>query len=543
MNVLSPTKPSDLQTLFRPKIWTTGDWNAFFGYGSNLLVNVLTLTGLLKFGLGMPSEFIFTRVLPAVGVMLFLSTAYYSWLAYQLAKRTGRDDVCALPSGPGVSHIFIVVLIVMLPIKLQTGSYIEAWEAGLAWVFIQSVIVFSCGFLGKWIRRITPRAALLAVLSGVAITFISIRPMAEMFVTPVIGLTSFCVILMGWFGGVKLLQKIPAGLVIIGLGGLIAWGSNLVGLNYGGLTLGGLSQSVTHFGFSIPIPAFGHVFSGFDYLGLLLVTAIPFGINDVVEAIDNVESAASGGDEFPTTRVLCADGIISMVGCLLGNPFMLVVYIGHPGWKAMGGRIGYCAASGLMILALCLLGIVPVILAAIPIVAVYPILLFIGMLIGSQAFQETPKSHAPAVLLGMMPHLAHWGAGLITNTLAATGASEVTPELAARLSEKGVLLHSLEVLGNGSVMTSIVLAATVVFVIERQFRSAAAFTVVGAVCTWFGVMHSHGIGIAQSPTLTLSYLIVAGMLLTCDRLAKNTLEEEKTHHPPPAASVESLASE
>ena len=30
-------------------LWTPGDWNAFFGFGTNILVNLLTLTGLLPF--------------------------------------------------------------------------------------------------------------------------------------------------------------------------------------------------------------------------------------------------------------------------------------------------------------------------------------------------------------------------------------------------------------------------------------------------------------------------------------------------------------
>ena len=85
---------------------------------------------------------------------------------------------------------------------------------------------------------------------------------------------------------------------------------------------------------------------GFEFLGVILVTAIPFGIYDLVEAMDNVESAAAAGDSFPTTRVLTADGVVSLIGCLMGNPFINAVYIGHPGWKAMGGRIGYSAATG-----------------------------------------------------------------------------------------------------------------------------------------------------------------------------------------------------
>ena len=134
------------------------------------------------------------------------------------------------------------------------------------------------------------------------------------------------------------------------------------------------------------------MFHGFQYLGIILVTAIPFGIYDLVEAMDNVESAAAAGDSFPTTRVLTADGVISLIGCLMGNPFINAVYIGHPGWKAMGGRIGYSAATGIMVLRADLARHHRAdARALIPVVAILPILLYIGMLIGSQAFQETPQ--------------------------------------------------------------------------------------------------------------------------------------------------------
>ena len=150
----------------------------------------------------------------------------------------------------------------------------------------------------------------------------------------------------------------------------------------------------------MPLPAFDHVFSGFEFLGIILVTAIPFGIYDLVEAMDNVESAEAAGDAYPTTRVLTADGVVSLIGCLMGNPFINAVYIGHPGWKAMGGRIGYSAATGLMVIVLSWFGVISLMLAVIPVVAISPILLYIGMLIGAQAFQTTPQEHAPAIVLG-----------------------------------------------------------------------------------------------------------------------------------------------
>ena len=36
-------------TAVSPPVWTSGDWNAFFGFGTNILVNMLVLTGLLRF--------------------------------------------------------------------------------------------------------------------------------------------------------------------------------------------------------------------------------------------------------------------------------------------------------------------------------------------------------------------------------------------------------------------------------------------------------------------------------------------------------------
>src|ERR1041384_5101464 len=168
----------------KPTIWTPGDWNAFFGFGTNILVTLLTLTALLRFVLKMPDDLVFGRILPATGLMLCLSTLYYARLAYQLAKKTGRTDVCALPSGISVPHMFVVVFVIMLAIATKTGDPIKGWEAGLTWVFVQSFVLMAGGFIAPIIRKITPRAALLGTLAGVSVSFISMRPALEMFMTP-----------------------------------------------------------------------------------------------------------------------------------------------------------------------------------------------------------------------------------------------------------------------------------------------------------------------------------------------------------------------
>jgi AGZA family xanthine/uracil permease-like MFS transporter len=508
-----------MTTSSKPKLWVPGDWNAFFGFGTNILVNMLVLTGLLRFVLKMPDELVFGRILPATGLMLLLSTLYYAWLAYKLAKETGRTDVCALPSGISVPHMFIVVFVVMLPILIATKDPIQAWEAGLTWVFVQSFVLMAGGFIAPVIRRITPRAALLGSLAGISITFIAMRPGAQMMTTPVIGLVCFAVILVDWFGGVRWFRGVPGGLVAILLGAIIAWGSTLFGFNFGGLTVAGVKAAVSSFGFSYPMPAVAETFGGFKYIGVILVTAIPFGIYDLVEAMDNVESAAAAGDSFPTTRVLTADGVVSLIGCLMGNPFINAVYIGHPGWKAMGGRIGYSAATGVLVIVLAWFGVIALMMALIPVVAILPILLYIGMLIGSQAFQETPARHAPAIVLALVPQIAAWGKTQIDGALGAAGTSAAQLGF-DKLDQTGVLYQGLEILGGGATLAGIVLASITVFIIERDFVKAAAFSGVGAICTFFGLIHAEAMGIGRTPTMVVSYLGIAAILLACSKYAK-----------------------
>jgi AGZA family xanthine/uracil permease-like MFS transporter len=524
---------------FKPALWTPGDWNAFFGFGTNILVNMLVLTGLLRFVLKMPDSLVFGRILPALGLMMCLSTFYYAWLAYRLAQKTGRNDVCALPSGVSVPHMFIVTFVIMLPITIKTGDPMKGWAAGLVWVFFQSFILMIGGFIAPYIRRITPRAALLGTLAGVSVTFISMRPALEMYMTPQIGLVCFAIILVSWFGGVRYPKGIPAGLVAIAVGMIIAWGSNLFGLGLGGLSVKGLGDAFASFGFSVPLPAVGQVFSGFEFLGVILVTAIPFGIYDLVEAMDNVESAEAAGDEYPTTRVLTADGVVSLIGCLMGNPFINAVYIGHPGWKAMGGRIGYSAATGIMVVVLAWFGIISVLLALVPVVAISPILLYIGMLIGAQAFQTTPIKHAPAIVLALTPHLAAWAKlqidtmlGATVNAaqaiggLAADKVGDVKAAAIASLPQQGVLYHGLEVMGGGSILAGLVLGAIGVFVIERDFVKASAFAFSGAVLTYFGFMHGEAVGIGGgmgvTPSVALAYAVVAAGFFAVGKFGAST---------------------
>jgi AGZA family xanthine/uracil permease-like MFS transporter len=513
----------------KPPLWTTGDWNALFGFGTNILVNVLVLTGLLRFVLKMPDQVVFGRILPATGLMMFLSTMYYAWLARRLARKTGRSDVCALPSGISVPHMFVVVFVVMLPILHATNDPMQAWGAGLAWVFVQSFVLMAGGFLAPFVRRITPRAALLGSLAGISLTFISMSPAAQIFTTPVIGLTCLAVILASWYGGVRYPGGVPGGLIAIAIGSAIAWAAGAFGYHWGNVGMDSLVSSLSTFGFKYPMPAIPELIGGLKFIGVILITAIPFGIYDLVEAMDNVESAAAAGDGFPTTQVLTADGVVSLIGCLMGNPFINAVYIGHPGWKAMGGRTGYSAATGILMLVLTWFGVVALLMAIVPSVALLPILLYIGMLIGAQAFQESPSKHAPAVVIALVPQIAAWGKTQIDNALGAAGVSADSVGL-DKLAQGGVLYHGLAILGSGATLAGIILGAVTVMIIDRKLDKAAYFAAAGAVLTFFGLIHGDGVGVGRTPMVAASYLIAAAFLMICAK--RGAFEAEVSHHAP-----------
>jgi AGZA family xanthine/uracil permease-like MFS transporter len=196
------------------------------------------------------------------------------------------------------------------------------------------------------------------------------------------------------------------------------------------------------------------------------------------------------------------------------------VYIGHPGWKAMGGRIGYSAATGVMVIILSWFGIISLMTALVPVVAISPILLYIGMLIGSQAFQETPRRHAPAVVIALFPSLAAWGKLQIDNSLGAiSNIHLVTPEMIAKMSQVGIMYHGLSVLGGGSILAGVILGATTTFIIDRNFTKAAGFAAAGGVLTFLGLMHGEEVGAFQNPTVVAAYFVVTAVLFACGRLS------------------------
>ena len=68
------------------------------------------------------------------------------------------------------------------------------------------------------------------------------------------------------------------------------------------------------------------------------------------------------------------------------------------------------------------------------------------MLIGAQAFQTTPKAHAPAIVLALTPHIAAWAKTQMDGALCVAGTGAVALGF-DKLGNVGVLYPGLQTHG------------------------------------------------------------------------------------------------
>jgi AGZA family xanthine/uracil permease-like MFS transporter len=471
-----------------------GDVDGFFGLALDNLVQLLLIDALCRGVIGMPDALLYGRVLPGAAVSLLVGNLYYAWQAHRLAAAIGRDDVCALPYGINTVSLFGHVFLVMLPAKLAAEAagaadpVRVAWQAGLVACLGSGLIELVCAPIAERIRQATPRAALLSTLAGIALTFIALGFLFRAFARPIVGLTTLGIVLLTYFGRVRFRGGIPGGLVAVATGAALAW---LTGIAPVGAAPVGT-------GFRLPLPTLAdlaHGLAGHHLLAYLSVI-LPMGLFNVVGSLQNIESAEAAGDRYPTAPSLAVNGLGSVAAACFGSCFPTTIYIGHPGWKAMGARAGYSVLNGAFATVVCLTGTLAYIAWAVPVDAGMAIVLWIGLVITAQAFQATPREHAPAVVVGLLPGVAAWGALMAKNGLRAAGTGvpggpPFSPALIDAFRTSDTWIHGAFALEQGFIFTATVLAAATVGIIERRFASAALWCAVGAALSAAGLMHGY----------------------------------------------------
>jgi AGZA family xanthine/uracil permease-like MFS transporter len=496
-----------------------GDVDGFFGLALDNLVQLLLIESLCRIVLGFPPELLYGRVLPGAAVSLVAGNLFYAWQAHRLAARTGRTDVCALPYGINTVSLFAYVFLVMLPAKLAAEAAGAAdparvaWQAGLVACFGAGAIELAGSVVAERVRRATPRAALLSTLAGIALTFIALGFFYRTFARPAVGLATLAVVLLTYFGRVRFRGGLPGGLVAVLTGTVLAWATGIApgaeppreaALFLPHWTLGDLAAGVSA----------GHLLAYFSVI-------LPMGLFALVGSLQNIESAEAAGDRFATAPSLAANGLGTIAAAAFGSCFPTTIYIGHPGWKAMGARAGYSVLNAIFATIVCLTGTVAHIAWAVPVDVGIAIVLWIGIVITAQSFQATPREHAPAVVLGLLPGVGAWGALMAKNGLRAAGVGSAdgppfSPALVDAFHLSDTWIDGAFALEQGFIFTAMVLAAATVCVIERRFRTAALWCVLGAALSAVGLVHSYrwtaadtAIAIAPAWPWAAGYLLMA----------------------------------
>lgn len=488
-------------------IFARGDVNAFWALFADNLANMIIVATVMTRVFEIPGEIVYGRVLPGLGVALIAGLAFYSWQARRLAAKEGRDDVTALPYGISTPVMFVYLFGIIGLVYQRTEDGLLAWQVGIAAAFVGGCLEAAGALVGPWLKRNLPRAGMLGTLAGIALVFIAAVPLAEVFELPLVGFPSMAIILVGLVAAKKLPLGLPAGLVAIVVGTGIAFFTGDATWTTEGISL------------YYPIPLVSDLIAGLRALSehsWVLAVVLPVEVYNFIETMNNVESAEAAGDRYDVRTCQIADGAGTVVGALFGAPFPTTVYIGHPGYKRLGARSGYAVAVGLIFFLGSLFGMVALLSNLIPVAAVAPILVFIGLVITGQAFSATKKEHAMAVALAMLPHVSglliiKWG-NLLTSVKTLNPEVSIpaltSPELLEAMASNGAHVAGHAALASGAIVVGLIWGSIAAFLIDGEYGKATVVATSAAILTMVGLIHATELGIHRGPMLQ-GYTILA----------------------------------
>jgi adenine/guanine/hypoxanthine permease len=475
-----------------------GDINAFFGLMLDNVVNLAVLAGILVAGFGFPATLVYTRMFPGTALGVLFGDVVYTVMAIRLANRTGRSDVTAMPLGLDAPSTIGMALTVLGPAFIVAKSRmpaadaaILAWQVGMAVMVLMGVFKLIMSFIGDRVRRAIPEAGLLGSIGGVGIALLGTLQLGEIYGEPIVGMMALGVIIYTLVAKIKLPFRMPEVLASVVLGACVYYALGALGLS-----VHHVAVPTANFPVGLPLPTLGFLkgmpIAVRDYLPL----ALPFAILTVIGGINVTESARIAGDDYKTRDILLTEAIATLIAGVCGGVSQSTPYIGHPAYKAMGGRAGYTLATGVFIGLGGILGYIAFMADALPKPALAPILVFVALDITEQSYHATPKRHAAAVTLAVFPSVAQlvqiflsqvYNGALMSAAIDPVGTMKATGILNPDfIGTVGVMV----LLAHGFILTAMLWGGAVAFLIDRKIPAAAATLAACAVLALFGFIHS-----------------------------------------------------
>ena len=468
-----------------------GDLNGFFGLVVDNLAVMAFLSTVLVGVFRFPADIVFTRMFPGTALGVLVGDLVYTWMAVRLARRTGRDDVTAMPLGIDTPTTIGMALLVLGPafVKFKQGGMdehaaaIATWHLGMAAMIVMGLLKLGLSFAGGWVGRAVPRAGLLGSIAAIALMLIGFIPIVEVMQVPIVGFVTLGIVLYAVVAKGRLPGMIPGVLVAVMVGLALYYSLGPLGLAGPGYRPPGALM----LRFALPVPSLGFVdgLSGtLPYLPLIL----PFGLLMVIGGINVTESARAAGDDYRTRDILLTEAIATLIAGVCGGVAQTTPYIGQPAYKKMGARAGYTLLTGVFVGLGGVFGYLSNLVELVPLAVLAPILVFVAIDITAQAFEATPGRHSAAVVFAFFPAIARLVAIELGNPdyVAPDHFNALLTSTGQGMPELGVIVA----LGNGFIITSMVWAGFLAALIDGRTRAAAAVLLAGAGMTLFGVIHS-----------------------------------------------------
>ena len=468
-------------TLTTPPLFRPGDLNAFFGLMLDNMTQLVLMAAILTGVFGFPADLVLYKMIPGTAMGVLLGDLLFTALARRQARAEGRDDRTAMPLGIDTPSLFAFTFGIVGPAYLATGDGERAWHISMAVVVTCGVAKLLGSLAGPFIHRHVPRAGLLGPIAGIALLLIAFLPSLHVFEMPLVGLISLGIVLLTLVGKVRLPMGIPGAFAAVAAGTVLFYLLKAAGWIPDGAHGGGGGHELL---FALPLPTLGFL-DGLSQMGPYLPIALPFALAVLVGAVDVTESATAAGDPYSPRTVIAVDGLATITAGVFGGVVQTTPYIGHPAYKAMGAGTGYTLATAIFIGLGGMFGYLALLVDVLPVAAVAPILVFIGLEITSQAFKMTPRRHYDAVALAFIPIIADLVLIQLKTTILSLG--KTAADLAGQAA---TTFQTVLVMANGFILTALIWSTMLAFVIDRRFKAASVFAGLGAVFSLIGLIHS-----------------------------------------------------
>jgi len=495
---------------------TAGDVNSFFmlffDNFSSLLGILASMVSIPMIALGFDfanygayfgafEEMVFRKVCPGIGFALLFGNICYALMAAKLStKDGGRMDVTALPYGINTPAGFLTCYLVMLPICFKYspafGSGIspadyadKTFKAACTANFIGGIFEICGIFLGNWVRKNMPRAALFGPIVGVGFVWLGFAPLIDVMREPIVGMIPLGLCFTGFFaanGKGSYNRNIPVAVIIFAVGtvlwwlGLARWDAGGRELNEPAAMGAVVSSAWAKYAGKNELSPFVTLAGFGDLTSRAVAIQVPIALASFIETIENVEAAEISGDTYNVYEAMLVDGLGTMIGAIFGSVIPTTVYIGHRRHKIVGATAMYSLFNGFAYFILMMSGLTGVLFYIIDPVSIGVILIAVGLMIVQQAMEASHSRHYPAMLIGLM---------FVVSDMIFFDHFDINVSRLTRSDARSKGVANMA--PGGGILCSMIVPAILCDLIDQRFVRASGWCGLAAFFSLFGLMHGN----------------------------------------------------